>query len=109
MDIGDMNFPHGLARDLYEAAKAFVAGETDDTEAFDKIKAAVDALDKSNDERDCEREAKVIDCLPDRFRCSDDIDIDDSPIISEGDDNGAYVQAWIWAPFAGTELDKEEM
>lgn len=27
--------------------------------------------------------------------------------ISEGDDNGCYVQAWVWCDFEGTELDKE--
>ena len=29
--------------------------------------------------------------------------------ISEGEDNGAYVQAWVWVSFAGTELDKEDL
>ena len=33
--------------------------------------------------------------------------IDDDAKISEGDNNGAYVQAWVWVPFSGTELDKE--
>lgn len=28
--------------------------------------------------------------------------------VSEGDDNGAYVQTWMWVPFDGTELDKEK-
>lgn len=28
--------------------------------------------------------------------------------ISEGDDNGAYIQAWLWVDFTGTELDKDE-
>jgi hypothetical protein len=26
--------------------------------------------------------------------------------ISEGDDNGAYVRAWFWVSFEGTDLDK---
>lgn len=26
--------------------------------------------------------------------------------ISEGDDNGAYVRAWVWVSFEGTDLDK---
>jgi hypothetical protein len=29
------------------------------------------------------------------------------PTISEGDDNGAYVHAWVWVSFVGTEIDKE--
>jgi hypothetical protein len=30
----------------------------------------------------------------------------DDHIISEGDDNGAYVLGWRWVSFAGTEFDK---
>lgn len=33
-------------------------------------------------------------------------EVDDDPIVSEGEDNGAYVQAWVWVDFAGTDLDK---
>ena len=31
----------------------------------------------------------------------------DTAMVSEGDDNGAYVRAWVWVDFAGTDLDKE--
>jgi len=34
--------------------------------------------------------------------------IDPAPVISDGDDNGAYVQAWVWVNFEGTSLDKEK-
>jgi hypothetical protein len=34
-------------------------------------------------------------------------EVDDNAIVSEGDDNGAYVSAWVWVSFAGTRLDKE--
>ena len=34
-------------------------------------------------------------------------EIDDNAKISEGNDNGAYVQAWVWVDFEGTELDKK--
>jgi hypothetical protein len=27
--------------------------------------------------------------------------------FQESDDNGAWVKAWIWVDFAGTELDKD--
>ncbi len=30
-----------------------------------------------------------------------------SAVISEGGDNGAYVQVWAWVSFEGTEFDKE--
>ena len=36
------------------------------------------------------------------------VEIDDNTaIVSEGGDNGAYVQAWVWVDFSGTDLDKE--
>lgn len=27
---------------------------------------------------------------------NDDIEVDDNAIVSKGDDNGAYVMAWVW-------------
>jgi hypothetical protein len=36
-----------------------------------------------------------------------EIEVDESAIVSEGDDNGAYVSAWLWVPFEGTALDKD--
>ena len=41
----------------------------------------------------------------DRFVEIDD-DIDETS-ISEGEDNGAWVKAWVWVDFEGTDLDKE--
>lgn len=34
-----------------------------------------------------------------------ELEIDENAVISSGDDNGAYVQAWLWVDFAGTDLD----
>lgn len=36
-----------------------------------------------------------------------DPDVADENGISEGDDNGCYVRAWVWVDFSGTDLDKE--
>lgn len=36
-----------------------------------------------------------------------DLEMDDNAMISEGDDNGCYVQVWKWVDFNGTEFDKE--
>lgn len=33
---------------------------------------------------------------------------DTSAMVSEGEDNGAYVRAWVWVDFAGTPLDKSD-
>lgn len=35
-----------------------------------------------------------------------ELEFDDDTIVSEGDDNGAYLQAWAWVDFGGTSLDK---
>jgi hypothetical protein len=35
-----------------------------------------------------------------------DAEIDDDATLSEGDDNGCYVSAWVWCDFSDTELDK---
>lgn len=36
-----------------------------------------------------------------------ELELDDNAKISEGDDNGAYVQVWMWVPFDETPLDKD--
>lgn len=36
-----------------------------------------------------------------------DLEFDPDMEVSEGDDNGAYVQGWKWVSFVGTQLDKE--
>jgi hypothetical protein len=36
-----------------------------------------------------------------------ELELDDNAKVSEGDDNGAYIQTWMWVPFDGTPLDKE--
>jgi hypothetical protein len=37
-----------------------------------------------------------------------EVEFDEDAIVSEGEDNGAYVQAWVWVGFSGTDLDQEE-
>ena len=36
------------------------------------------------------------------------VEIDDTAQISEGNDNGCYVAAWVWVDFADTKFDKEK-
>ncbi len=35
-------------------------------------------------------------------------EIDDNAQLSEGNDNGRYVAAWVWVGFGGTKYDKEK-
>jgi hypothetical protein len=37
---------------------------------------------------------------------SEELQFDPSARVAEGDDNGAYVQAWAWFSFSGTKFDK---
>jgi len=41
----------------------------------------------------------------DRLR-EGELELDISAKISEGDDNGAYIQTWMWVSFDGTKFDK---
>lgn len=60
-----------------------------------------------------ERNKKIIEMAKNLWESDGEIKIDhvsdkDIPaMVSEGDDNGAYVKAWVWVDFAETELDKE--
>lgn len=54
-------------------------------------------------DRASERDKKIADMAD----VGDDGEFEiDGAIVSEGDDNGAYVLGWSWASFAGTALTK---
>jgi hypothetical protein len=36
------------------------------------------------------------------------VEIDDNATLSEGNQNGCYVAAWVWVDFAGTQYDKDK-
>jgi hypothetical protein len=36
------------------------------------------------------------------------VEIDDNALLSEGNDNGCYLAAWVWVDFARTKFDKEK-
>lgn len=45
--------------------------------------------------------AGMVDTRDEDFEC-------DGSIVSEGEDNGAYVMGWRWVSFCGTPFDKEK-
>ena len=53
-----------------------------------------------------EREHSVFAYAQDHLDREGELEFDDYCAVSEGDDNGAYVQAWVWLPFDGTPLCK---
>lgn len=38
-----------------------------------------------------------------------ELELDENAKISEGDDNGAYIQTWMWVSFDDTDLDKDPL
>jgi hypothetical protein len=46
--------------------------------------------------------------LAEEFEKEGELELDANAKISEGDDNGAYVQMWRWVEFGNTELCKGE-
>lgn len=56
-----------------------------------------------------EQRDDVIRKLAYTYQKDGELEIDEGAVISEGDDNGAYVASWVWVDFSGTELDKGEL
>jgi len=54
------------------------------------------------------RRSEIIELARQQHEEDGEVEIDDNAQLSEGDDNGCYVQAWVWADFAETPFDKEK-
>jgi len=44
------------------------------------------------------RKQKIINRAKQMYHREGEIEIDDNARLSEGDDDGCYVQAWVWVP-----------
>ena len=68
-------------------------------------------LHGSTDCKECaeeQRRKEILALAEDTLPLSDgELELDPDAVVSEGGDNGAYVQVWAWVSFAGTTLDKE--
>lgn len=54
-----------------------------------------------------DRRQRIVDLAVEQHGMGENIDVDSDATVSEGDDNGCYVSAWVWVNFSGTEFDKE--
>ena len=54
-----------------------------------------------------ERALKIVALAKIQHHRDGECEIDDTAEVSEGNDDGAYVQAWVWVNFDETDLDKE--
>ena len=57
-------------------------------------------------QKEKQRQEKIVSMADERYYAEGRIEIDPGATVSEGEDNGAYVQAWVWVDFSGTSLDK---
>jgi hypothetical protein len=48
-------------------------------------------------------DVEIIELAREQWASDGEIEIDDNAIISEGEDPGAYVQAWVWVRFGRKE------
>ena len=55
-----------------------------------------------------ERRFEIIDLAREQRQEEGSVEIDDDARLSEGNDNGCYVAAWVWADFAETKFDKHK-
>ena len=53
------------------------------------------------------RRKAIVELAIDQHHVDGEVEVDANAEVSEGEDNGAYVQAWVWVDFSGTQFDKE--
>ena len=70
-----------------------------------ELRKAIEAIEKHLNEP---RRQKVLELGRATLAREGELEFDDDAIASEGDDNGAYLQAWVWVDFGGTNLDKHQ-
>lgn len=85
-------------QDLLTAAKAV---EKPSSELRQAIEAVEEHLKDS-------RRQKILELARATLAHEGELEFDDDAVASEGDDNGAYLQAWVWVDFGGTSLDKNQ-
>ena len=68
------------------------------------LSAAIESAEKHLDDP---RREQIVEMAIGTLAREGAIEFDDDAIVSEGSDNGAYGEGWIWLSFSGTPLDKE--
>jgi hypothetical protein len=54
------------------------------------------------------RRVGIIELARNEHQKDGEVEIDDNAQLSEGNDNGCYVAAWVWVGFSGTPFDKDK-
>jgi hypothetical protein len=55
-----------------------------------------------------DRRCEIIELAREQREIEGAVEVDDNALLSEGNDNGCYVAAWVWVDFARTKFDKEK-
>lgn len=73
-----------------------------------EIPTVVRVIQSVADEAERSRRLQIVELAHKEHHCEGVCEIDDGALISKGrDENGAYVQGWLWVDFKGTSLDAE--
>jgi hypothetical protein len=90
---------HNALEQLVDAARSVLAGEPD---AMDELREAMSELDET--ESEAEDQADAVEAARDRYvgDAEEGIEIDDLPLV-EIEDEGVWVNAWLWVPEGGFE------
>ena len=75
-----------------------------DANKTDGINTEIDLTEMSDSERD----EAIRKLARDLYQRDGDLEFDEGCLVSEGDDNGAYVEAWKWVDFEGTDFNKSD-
>lgn len=98
---------HDAIKALRAMMGAFDIGQkATPTSAIGRGRAALEALKETRAEEN--RRAIVLKLAQNLHEDEGGLEFDEDAVVSEGDDNGAYVQAWKWIDFSETHLDKED-
>jgi hypothetical protein len=55
-----------------------------------------------------DRRLEIIELAREQRAIEGAVENDDNALLSEGNDNGCYVAAWVWVDFSCTKFDKEK-
>ena len=78
-----------------------------------KCNPSADALTDAGICKNCHAEAEdrrceIIALAREQREIEGAVEIDNNAPLSEGNNNGCYVAAWVWVDFARTKFDKEK-
>ena len=85
-------------QDLLAAAKAVKKPSAE-------LRKAIEAAENHLDDP---RRQQILELARATLAREGELEFDEGAIVSEADDNGAYLQAWAWVDFGGTTLDKDQ-